>query len=71
MKVILRKIKDDYEIYVAKKDLEEKVVEAEFPTIWGGWIKLANGWRFQMPDMPADTKLPLTIDARKLGEDEE
>lgn len=70
MKVILRKVGDDYEIYVAKKDLEEKVVEMENETPWGGVIKLTNGWRFAMPDMPADTKLPITVEARKLGEEE-
>jgi nitrogen fixation protein NifT len=70
MKVILRKVGDTYEIYVAKKDLEEKVVEMENETPWGGEIKLSNGWRFAMPDMPADTKLPITVEARKLGEEE-
>jgi nitrogen fixation protein NifT len=71
MKVMLRKPGDYYEIYVAKKDLEEKVVEAEKPGLWGGWVVLANGWRFQLPDLPASTPLPITIDARKLsgGED--
>ncbi len=71
MKVILRKVGDYHEIYVAKKDLEEKVVEAEKPGLWGGWIRISNGWRFQLPDLPDDTKLPITIEARKLGEDDE
>jgi len=71
MKVMLRKMPDYYEIYVAKKDLEEKIVEAEKPGIWGGWVRLGNNWRFQMPDMPADTPLPITIDARKIGGDED
>jgi len=70
MKVILRKIGDSYEIYVAKKDLEERVVEMENDTPWGGVIKLSNGWRFAMPDMPPETKLPITVEARKLGEEE-
>lgn len=71
MKVTLRKVDDYYEIYVPKKDLEEKVVEMEKPGIWGGVIKIGNGWSFQMPDMPADTPLPITVDARKLADDEE
>jgi len=70
MKVMLRKIGEKYEIYVPKKDLEEKVVEMENGTPWGGKIKLANGWSFAMPDMPADTKLPITVEARKLGDDD-
>lgn len=68
MKVTLRKIGGSYEIYVAKKDLEEKVVAMEKPGLWGGWVEAGNGWRFQMPDMPADTPMPITIEARKLGE---
>ena len=71
MKVMLRKLPGYYEIYVAKKDLEEKIVESEKPGIWGGWVRLANNWRFLMPDMPADTPLPITIDARKIGGDED
>jgi nitrogen fixation protein NifT len=71
MKVMLRKLGDVYEIYVPKKDLEEKVVEMEKDTLWGGWIKIANGWTFAMPDMPADTKLPITVEARKLSGDDD
>ncbi|OIQ90834.1 NifT/FixU protein [mine drainage metagenome] len=68
MKVTLRKVGQAYEIYVPKKDLEEKVVEAERPGIWGGVIRIANGWRFQMPEMAAETPLPITVEARKLGD---
>ncbi|CAA7618088.1 putative nitrogen fixation protein NifT [Magnetospirillum sp. UT-4] len=67
MKVMLRKVADYYEIYVPKKDLEERIVEMEGDSPWGGIIKISNGWTFQMPDMPADTPLPITVDARKLG----
>ncbi|MBC7950671.1 MAG: putative nitrogen fixation protein NifT [Rhodospirillaceae bacterium] len=70
MKVTLRKVADYYEIYVPKKDLEEKIVEMENGTPWGGVIKISNGWKFQMPDMPADTPLPLTVEARKLGDED-
>lgn len=71
MKVTLRKVGAAYEIYVPKKDLEEKVVEAEKPGIWGGWARIGNGWRFQMPDMAADTPLPITVEARKIGGDDD
>ena len=70
MKVTLRRVADYYEIYVPKKDLEEKIVEMEGDSPWGGVIKISNGWTFQMPDMPADTKLPITVEARKLGGDD-
>lgn len=71
MKVTLRKVDDYYEIYVPKKDLEEKIVETEKPGIWGGVIKISNGWSFQMPDMPDDTPLPITVEARKLADDQD
>jgi nitrogen fixation protein NifT len=54
--------------YIAKKDLEEPIVEMEKPEIWGGLVKLANGWRLMMPAMDALTVLPITVEARRLGE---
>jgi nitrogen fixation protein NifT len=56
--------------YVAKKDLEEPIVEVEKPEMWGGLITLANGWRLELPAMDAATTLPITVEARKLMEDE-
>lgn len=53
--------------YMAKKDLEETIVETEKPEMWGGKIKLANGWELELPPMAVDTRLPLTVEARKLG----
>lgn len=54
--------------YVPKKDLEEFVVAQEKPEIWGGTIDLANGWRLMLPEMAADTRLPVTVEARKLAD---
>ena len=68
MKIMMRRNADgQLSAYVPKKDLEEPVVAQENPGIWGGLITLANGWRLQMPDLAADTKLPITVEARKLG----
>jgi nitrogen fixation protein NifT len=68
MKVMIRgNSEGQLSAYVPKKDLEEPVVAQEKPGIWGGRITLANGWQLQMPDMAADTKLPITVEARKLG----
>jgi len=67
MKITIRKAANGFEAYVPKKDLEELVVASEHPGLWGGWIELGNGWRFDMPEMPADTPLPLTLDARRLS----
>lgn len=34
----------------------------------GGWIKVANGWVLDLPEMASDTRLPITIDAKKRDE---
>jgi nitrogen fixation protein NifT len=70
MKVMIRRSAKGLSAYVAKKDLEEPIVETERETLWGGSIKLGNGWTLILPDMPAETKLPVTVNARKLGEED-
>jgi nitrogen fixation protein NifT len=54
--------------YVPKKDLEEPIVEVEHPTLWGGSVTLANGWKLQLPEMAAETTLPITVEAKKIAE---
>lgn len=69
MKVTLRKdANGNYSIYVPKKDLEAHITSCEKPEIWGGKIELSNGWTLEMPALSADTRLPITIEARRLGE---
>ncbi len=69
MKIMLRRNDQGaLSVYVPKKDLEEPVVEMEKADMWGGRITLANGWQFALPVMAADTRLPITIDARRLAE---
>ncbi|WP_142847685.1 putative nitrogen fixation protein NifT [Telmatospirillum sp. J64-1] len=68
MKVMMRKTAAGLSAYVAKKDLEETVVEMEKPGMWGGWVRLANGWVLELPDMAAETRLPVTVEARKRAE---
>jgi nitrogen fixation protein NifT len=71
MKVMIRRNRAGVlSAYVAKKDLEEPIVETEKPEIWGGIVTLANGWRLVLPAMDAATTLPITVEARKLMEDE-
>ena len=57
-------------IYVPKKDLEEPIIESEHETLWGGWIRIANGWVLDLPAMAPDTQLPITVNARKCGDGE-
>lgn len=69
MKVTVRKETDGaYSIYVAKKDLEARIVAKDRETVWGGTVTLDNGWRLEMPDMAVDTRMPITVEARKLAD---
>jgi len=70
MKVMIRRGEKGLSAYVPKKDLEEPIVETERETLWGGSIKLRNGWTLILPEMQPETKLPITVNAKKLGEDE-
>jgi nitrogen fixation protein NifT len=71
MKVMIRRNQSGVlSAYVAKKDLEEPIVEIEKPEMWGGLVTLANGWRLELPAMDLSTTLPITVEARKLIEDE-
>jgi nitrogen fixation protein NifT len=71
MKVMIRRSHSGVlSAYVAKKDLEEPIIEVEKPEMWGGLVTLANGWRLELPAMDAATTLPITVEARRLLEDE-
>ena len=63
MKVMIRRGEKGLCAYVPKKDLEEPIVETERETLWGGSVKLKNGWMLSLPDMPPETRLPITVDA--------
>lgn len=68
MKLMIRRTTAGLSAYALKKDLEEPIVESEKETLWGGWVKLKNGWVLALPDMPAETRLPITVEAKRLGE---
>ncbi|MGO9360001.1 MAG: putative nitrogen fixation protein NifT [Xanthobacteraceae bacterium] len=71
MKIMIRRSPETgLSIYVPKKDLEEPIVESEYETLWGGWIRIANGWMLDLPAMATDTTLPITVNARKRGDSE-
>ena len=65
MKVMIRRSEGTLSAYVPKKDLEEPIVELEREGLWGGWARLGNGWVLELPEMPDDTRLPITVEARK------
>jgi nitrogen fixation protein NifT len=66
MKVTLRRSEGTLSAYVAKKDLEAHVVAMQTPAMWGGWIRLSNGWVLELPQMAADTRLPISVEARRI-----
>ena len=67
MKVMLRRHSNGHLIvYVAKKDLEEEVVNERVETE-GKVFTLANGWELQIPDLEEPLKLPQTVEAKRLS----
>ena len=70
MKVMIRKSSSGVlSAYMPKKDLEEPVVTQELESLWGGTVTLANGWVLALPEMAEGTRLPITVDARRLSGD--
>lgn len=70
MKVMIRKdSKGALSAYVPKKDLEEPIVSMVEPGMWGGLVTLGNGWQLDLPAMAADTRLPITVEARRIAGD--
>ncbi|MDD3764710.1 MAG: putative nitrogen fixation protein NifT [Nevskiales bacterium] len=68
MKVMIRKTQTGaLSAYVPKKDLEEPIVSMQQPSMWGGTITLGNGWELELPAMAEDTRLPITVEARKVA----
>ncbi|MBT0668277.1 putative nitrogen fixation protein NifT [Novosphingobium profundi] len=65
MKVMIRRAEGQLSAYVPKKDLEEPIVEVEKESLWDGWVRLANGWVLELPWMAEDTRLPITVEAKK------
>jgi len=70
MKVMIRRFEGVLSAYVPKKDLEEAVVEQQHEALWGGWIRLKNGWILDLPEMATETSLPITVNAKKRGGEE-
>jgi nitrogen fixation protein NifT len=68
MKVMIRRTPaGQLSVYVPKKDLEESIVAQEHESLWGGTVTLSNGWVLALPEMAAGTKLPITVEARRLA----
>ncbi|MER8502241.1 MULTISPECIES: putative nitrogen fixation protein NifT [unclassified Mesorhizobium] len=70
MKVMIRRTDAGLSAYVPKKDLEEPIIKLEKEELWGGTVTLRNGWRLLLPDLPRDTRLPITVEAKKVSEED-
>ncbi|MCH4561377.1 MULTISPECIES: putative nitrogen fixation protein NifT [Mesorhizobium] len=70
MKVMIRRSDAGLSAYVPKKDLEEAIIKFENQDLWGGVVTLKNGWRLLLPDLPPNTRLPITVEARKLPDED-
>ncbi|MEM5390098.1 putative nitrogen fixation protein NifT [Paraburkholderia phymatum] len=68
MKITIRKdSKGILCAYIPRTDLEEPIVSIARARMWGGLVTLANGWKFELPEMAPDTVLPVTVEARRLA----
>jgi nitrogen fixation protein NifT len=67
MKVMLRRgDTGNLVVYVAKKDLEEEVVQ-ETEGEQGKIYTLANGWELAIAGLEEPLKLPQTVEAKRLA----
>ncbi len=59
--------------YIAKKDLEETVVEMEFDSEdkWGGALTLSDGSRYSVEIFDKKPHLPMTVRAKRLDSEDE
>lgn len=67
MKVMLRENKMGHlVVYVAKKDLEEEVVQ-QVNSAEGKVLTLANGWELAISGLEEPMRLPQTVEAKRLN----
>lgn len=54
--------------YIAKKDLEETVVNMEYagPDKWGGLVTLKDGSSFYLDPLAEPPSLPITLRAKRV-----
>jgi nitrogen fixation protein NifT len=59
--------------YIAKKDLEDNIASIEFdqPDKWGGTVKLANGGAYYIEPLAVAPKLPITLRAKRVGDEDD
>ncbi len=43
-----------------RRTSKSRSLGSEHDTLWGGWIRIANGWVLDLPEMASDMPLPIT-----------
>lgn len=67
MKVMIRRASGGLSVYFPKRDVEETIVDMQREQLWGGWIRLSNGWLLELPEMSPETQPPITVNAKVLN----
>jgi probable nitrogen fixation protein FixT len=68
MKVTITRKGNEYYAYIAKKDLESKIIDIKDTGSFGGLITLENGWKIYIEPHDEMPKLPKTFDAKKIDD---
>ncbi|MBI5814667.1 MAG: putative nitrogen fixation protein NifT [Nitrospinae bacterium] len=66
MKVTIRSQDGALTVYIAKKDLEARVVATDPAHVFGGTLELTGGMKIYVEPLSDIPKLPLTVEARRL-----
>jgi len=67
MKVIVRRVGDDLEVYIPKKDTEAKIIKTDPNHAFGGEVELLGGMKLYIEPMDVEPKLPMTLVAKKVA----
>jgi probable nitrogen fixation protein FixT len=68
MKVTIAQRDNEYFAYIAKKDLESKIIDIKNAGLFGGLLTLENGWKIYIEPHDEMPKLPKTFDAKKIND---
>ena len=71
MKVMIRRSPETgFRSMCRRRIWRSRSSSVQYELLWGGWICIANGWILDLPEMAAETQLPITVNARKRGDEE-
>ncbi|RAZ85616.1 putative nitrogen fixation protein NifT [Mesorhizobium hawassense] len=68
MKVMIRSTDAGLSVYLPKKDLEAPIIKVENDDLWGGTVRFRTAWTLILPDLPRDTRRPISVEAKKTSD---